>query len=58
MPVEIYQAISKNLFNERSSTKNINHPFEDILKITNKFSKVKLSKEGIEVENKDKQKNI
>lgn len=56
MPVEIYNAISKNLFNERNSSKQINHPIEDLLKITNKFSKLKLGKEGIEVENalKDK----
>jgi gas vesicle protein len=56
MPVEIYNAISKNLFNERSSSKQINHPIEDLLKITNKFSKVKLGKEGIEVENVPKDK--
>jgi hypothetical protein len=56
MPVEIYNAISKNLFNERISSKQINHPIEDLLKITGKFSKVKLGKEGIEVENAGKEK--
>jgi hypothetical protein len=50
IPQEIYSAISKNLFNHTKKSDTYTHPFEDILKITNKFSKLKFSKEGVQLD--------
>jgi hypothetical protein len=49
IPEEIYTAISRNLFNQVKKSDTTSHPFEDILKFTNKFSKIKISKGGVDL---------
>ncbi|MCM8527601.1 MAG: hypothetical protein NE327_13865 [Lentisphaeraceae bacterium] len=51
-PEKLIEVYSNNLFDRVLNTPTVKHPVEDLADLSNKFSKVKIGKTGIEVESK------
>jgi hypothetical protein len=52
-PEQMISSFTKNLFESGNASCSATHPLEDIIKTSDKFSKIKLGKYGIELEQKE-----